>query len=102
MIKGVIFDADGTLLDSMHIWKDLGIRYLLSLGIIPKDDLYEVLFPMTLEESSVYLKNKYNINKSANEIKKDILKIIYDFYYYEVDLKKGALSYLEYLYDNNI
>lgn len=102
MIKGVIFDADGTLLDSMHIWKDLGIRYLLSLGITPEDNLYEILFPMTLEESSVYLKDKYHINKSANEIKKDILKIIDDFYYYEVKLKNGALSYLEYLYDNNI
>ena len=102
MIKGIIFDADGTLLDSMHIWQDLGTRYLKSLGLIPEDNLNEVLFPMTLEESSKYLKNKYSINKSSNEIKKDILKMIDDFYYYEVQLKNGVLSYLEYLYDNNI
>lgn len=102
MIKGIIFDADGTLLDSMHIWQDLGTRYLKSLGLIPEDNLNEVLFPMTLEESSKYLKNKYSINKTSNEIKKDILKIIDDFYYYEVQLKNGVLSYLEYLYDNNI
>ena len=102
MIKGIIFDADGTLLDSMHIWQDLGKRYLKSLGLIPEDNLNEVLFPMTLEESSKYLKNKYSINKSSNEIKKDILKMIDDFYYYEVQLKNGVLSYLEYLYDNNI
>lgn len=102
MIKGVIFDADGTLLDSMHIWNDLGKRYLLSLGITPEDNLYEILFPMTLEESSIYLKNKYNINKSSAEIKKDILKIIDDFYYYEVQLKQGVIEYLKYLSKHNI
>ena len=33
MIKAVIMDIDGTLLDSMPIWEDLGKRYLASLGI---------------------------------------------------------------------
>lgn len=32
MIRGAIFDADGTLLDSMGIWKDAGARYLKSFG----------------------------------------------------------------------
>ena len=28
MIEGAIFDLDGTLLDSMHIWDNLPILYL--------------------------------------------------------------------------
>ena len=36
-IKGVIFDLDGVLLDSMSIWKDLGARYLQSQGIAPEE-----------------------------------------------------------------
>ena len=28
MIKGYIIDMDGTLLDSMHIWNELGSRFL--------------------------------------------------------------------------
>lgn len=31
-IKGVIFDVDGVLLDSLEIWTDLGARYLVSMG----------------------------------------------------------------------
>lgn len=33
MIKGYIIDLDGTLLDSMFIWNDIGSRYLLSKNI---------------------------------------------------------------------
>ena len=32
MIQGAIFDADGTLLDSMGMWDTVGERYLASLG----------------------------------------------------------------------
>lgn len=33
MIKGVIFDVDGVLLDSMSAWENLGQMYLKHLGI---------------------------------------------------------------------
>ena len=39
MIDRVIFDADGTLLDSMPVWMTAGIRYLKTLGLIPEPDL---------------------------------------------------------------
>ena len=43
MIKGAIFDIDGTLLDSMPIWENAGARYLATLGIKAKPDLKERL-----------------------------------------------------------
>lgn len=33
MIKGVIFDVDGVLLNSMPVWENLGELYLNSLGL---------------------------------------------------------------------
>ena len=39
MIKGAIFDLDGTLLDSMFIWDTIGEEYLRSLGKEPHEDL---------------------------------------------------------------
>ncbi len=37
MIKGVIFDIDGTLLDSMPLWNNLGERYLQKLGFTEEE-----------------------------------------------------------------
>ena len=41
MLKGAIFDLDGTILDSMFIWDTIGEDYLRSLGKEPKENLKE-------------------------------------------------------------
>ena len=38
-----IFDLDGTLLDSMPAWQDLGSRYLRSKKISPPENLRQIL-----------------------------------------------------------
>ena len=48
MIKGVIFDVDGVLLDSMSAWENLGQMYLKHLGISAEADLGEILSPMAV------------------------------------------------------
>ena len=40
--RGVFFDLDGTLIDSMFIWDDLSSNYLKTFGVEPKPDLREV------------------------------------------------------------
>ena len=94
IITGAIFDIDGTLIDSMKIWDNLGERYLLKLGIQPKANLSRVLYPMTLNESCLYLKNHYSLTYSTDKIKQDLLKILNDFYYFEVPAKKGVNKFL--------
>ena len=56
MIKGAIFDVDGTLLDSMEIWEDVGVRYLNSIDIEAEPDLGTVLFTMSIQEGAAYVK----------------------------------------------
>ncbi len=102
MIRGAIFDADGTLLDSMHIWNELGERYLRSIGKTPEKELSKILFPMSLEESCKYLKKRYSISESEETIKKSILSIISDFYTKEVMPKKGVSEILKALESKKI
>ena len=94
-IRAAIFDADGTLLDSMHIWRELGARYLESLNIEPEENLAAILYPMSLEQSSLYLQTRYKLNFPVNEIQSGFLRIIENFYYHEVELKQGVKKFLD-------
>lgn len=55
-IKAVIFDADGVLLDSLSVWKELGKRYITDLGYQPVAEMDEILFPMSMEQGADWLK----------------------------------------------
>lgn len=89
-IKGVIFDVDGVLLDSLEIWTDLGARYLISIGKSPEEGLADILFSMSMEQGAEYLKENYGIDRSAEEIVTGLRNMLRDFYYYEVHAKPGA------------
>lgn len=94
MIQGAIFDADGTLLDSMGMWDTVGVRYLRSLGIEATPGLRDILFPMSLADCAVYLKKQYQLSFTTQEIEDGINRTIYDFYRDEVKLKPGAKEFL--------
>lgn len=95
MIKGAIFDVDGTLLDSMSIWQDVGARYVRSRNVEPEENLAEILFPMTVEEGAIYVKQQYSLEESVEQIVQGVLDTVRDFYYYEAPLKAGAWEFLE-------
>ena len=80
-IKGVIFDVDGVLLDSMGIWTDLGARYLVSIGKTPEEGLAEILFSMSMEQGAEYLREHYSIGLTAEEIGTGLQDMLRDFYY---------------------
>lgn len=95
MIRAAIFDADGTLLDSMHIWDELGARFLRSINLTPENGLSEILYDMSLEQGCRYLQAHYKINRSLKQIRESILAIIEDFYVDEVKLKPGVKNFIE-------
>jgi len=91
----LIFDMDGTLLDSMEFWQNLGRKYLESKGKSPEDDLEDIIESMTLQESASYFKKKYDLDEDAEEIIKQVLDFIEDKYLNEIPLKKGVKKFLE-------
>ena len=94
-IKGVIFDVDGVLLDSMEIWTDLGARYLTSLDREPGKGLAEVLFSMSMEQGAEYLTERYSLGLTPEEVMDGLSGMLRDFYFYEVGAKPGAAALME-------
>ena len=100
MSKGAIFDADGTLLDSMPIWEDAAARFLAGLGIEAEPDLGDTMFRLSLDEGAAYLKKTYlagdhGRSMTEEEIKEGVLGVIRDFYVHQVQPKAGARRFLE-------
>ena len=102
MLKGVIFDFDGTLFDSMFIWDTTGESYLRSLGKEPAADLQRVLKPMSLLQSAEHLQAHYQLSLSVEEICAGINQMVEDFYFHTVQPKPGVIELLEELHRRNI
>ena len=102
MIKGAIFDLDGTLLDSMFIWDTIGEEYLRSLGKEPHEDLKETFMTLTLEEAAVYYREHYGVTLSVKEIVDGINAMVEQTYRTKVTLKPGISEYLAWLKENGV
>ena len=92
--RGAVFDADGTLLDSMQVWRNLGERYLLRLGLAPEKGLSARLWPLSFEQGCGYIKEHYGLKDSVDGIKDGISGMIEDFYRHEAELKPGVREFL--------
>lgn len=95
MIKGAIFDLDGTLLDSMSIWDKAGEMFLHNLGIKAGPRLSKAMSCMSMTEGAEFLKDRYDLNMDVDAIIAGINLTIEDFYIYQVQLKMGAEQFLK-------
>lgn len=102
MIKGAIFDLDGTLLDSMWIWDTIGEAYLRSLGIEPRENLAETFKTFTLEKAAEYFRKHYGVTQTVAQIVDGVNGMVEKFYQDTVPLKKGVHEFLERLSENGV
>ena len=101
-IKAVLFDLDGTLVDSMWLWEDIDKEYLSRFDITLPDDLQDMIQGMSFSETAVYFKERFLIPHSLEDIKADWNKMAWKKYAEEVPLKEGVLSVLKELRNRGI
>ena len=95
-VKAVLFDLDGTLVDSMWVWKKIDIEYLGRFGYTLPEHLQSEIEGMSFSETAAYIKAKFNIPDSVDKMKEDWNRMAWDKYEKEVFLKEGALAFLKY------
>lgn len=95
--QAVIFDLDGTLVDSMWMWKAIDIEYLGRFGYECPPDLQKVIEGMSFTETACYFKERFRIDCPIEEIKKDWVRMSIEKYKNEVPFKEGAEEFLNYV-----
>ncbi len=89
-----VFDLDGTLLDSMPAWQDLGSRYLRSKKISPPENLGQILGGLTLEEAAAYFKQAFGVSGTVPEIVEEAYGLMRLEYEEEIPSKPGVRIFL--------
>lgn len=93
-MKGLIFDLDGTLLDSMGMWHSLDRSFLRSHGITPPDDISEQVKTMTVEAACAYYASHFPLHMTPEEIRTEMEETAARAYREQLMLKPGAEHFL--------
>lgn len=92
-IRGIIFDFDGTLLDSLGMWKSLDTDYLITRQIPAPEDLRKAIEGLSFNETARYFKEQFSLDESVEEIVDAWHRHIEDVYPF-LPFKKGAKDFL--------
>ena len=101
-IKGVIFDLDGTILDSMHIWSDIGLLFLKNKGIVAPEGIEDEFVKMSMVQAAEYYIKNIDPTATVIDIVNEVNSLVQDFYFNEVIKKDGIEDFLEFLKTNDV
>lgn len=100
--KGIIFDLDGTILDSMGIWEKVDRMFLAEHGIIAPPDVSENVKKMTIEKAAEYFRTRFSLECSERNIIDRIEQIAADMYRYDISLKKNVYKTVTQLFEAGV
>ena len=94
-ITGAIFDFDGTLFDSMHIWKGIKYQYLDYMGLTLTRADIEAFNGLYLRESLILAKERFDLDESYEELFAGFFDYLKERYLKEAAPKNDIIGFLE-------
>lgn len=89
-IRGAVFDLDGTLTDSMYIWNEAPKALVRRYGGEPPENLAQEIKKMGRREASIYMREKFCLDCSVEELMDGINALVTEEYRCRVPMKPGA------------
>ncbi len=99
---GAIFDMDGTLLDSMHIWEQVDIDFLAAHGEIFTKDYGDDLKTLDLRQSAVYTIRRFGFDLTPAQVIAEWDALALARYENDLPAKPYAAAYLQTLREQSI
>lgn len=101
-VKAVLFDLDGTLVDSMSMWKEIDVDYLKKFNLPVPETLQQDIEGLSMYQTAVYFKETFGIPDDLDTIQNTWNAMAYDKYTNEVPLKPFVRAFLELLKSKHI
>lgn len=100
--KGVIFDLDGTLVNSSHVWSDIDVKFLAKRGFSVPDDYFKQVSAMNFQAAAEYTNKRFSLNENISDIIAEWYSMAIYEYSHNIRLKPDAEKFLKKLHDSGI
>lgn len=93
--SALIFDLDGTLIDSMPAWEDIDCEFLAENNIERPDWLTEIMKTLSFVQSADYFIEKFNLPLTRQQVMQRIRELVDKKYRFEIQLKPFVIDFLK-------
>lgn len=94
--KAVIFDLDGSLVDSMWVWLQVDELYMEKYHLTPPPSFHKDIEGMRFAETAQYFLRTFpSLSCTEEEVCQEWMDISYELYRTKVTFKPGAFEFLQ-------
>ena len=101
-ITGAIFDFDGTVFDSMHIWKGVKFQFFDRIGLVLSEEQREEFKNLFLLEAIELAKTRFDLKMTDKELFNEFFTLIKEKYLADTKPKNDIIEFLEKLKSNGV
>lgn len=95
-IDAIIFDIDGTLIDSMWIWTNIDDLFLSKYNLTEPENFHEGMEGKSYSETAQYFLDIFpELTHTRQELEDEWNQMAFDVYTKEIELKKGAYEFIK-------
>lgn len=99
---GVIFDCDGTLLDSMKVWREAEGELARRAGVTLSAAETDALTSMTIPECGSFFHERFGLGASSDEVVAMMDELMLEFYRECALARPGALAFVQGLAERGV
>ena len=95
-IDAIIFDIDGTLVDSMHVWTDIDDLFLEKYNLVEPEFFHEGMEGKSYSETAQYFLDLFpELPHTTQDLEEEWHEMAFEIYTKDLELKKGAFDFIK-------